>query len=127
MVHAGAMYGVPVDLPLEPFVGHDLNQIAIGRFQLQLHFAGAGSISIQGHWELRHPDGSLLDQAEDHAVRAAYRIHQVLDVPVDRYEIDPPRSFTLVFATGHRFVVFDDSAQYESFSLQIDGAPSVFV
>ena len=28
------MNGVPADLPIQPFVGKDLNQICLGRFQI---------------------------------------------------------------------------------------------
>jgi hypothetical protein len=37
------MYAVPADLPIQPFVGQDLNQICLGRFQIQLHFSGAAA------------------------------------------------------------------------------------
>jgi hypothetical protein len=42
-------------------------------------------------------------------------------------EIDPPRSFTLILESGHRLTVFDDTPQYESFSIVIDRGPSIFV
>src|SRR5208283_1623110 len=103
------MHGVPADLPLHPFVGQDLNQIALGRFQTQLHFAGTGSIFIEGRWELRDPLGALLDAKTEHTERDCYRIHSVLDLPVARYEIDAPRSFTLVFEPAYRLTVFDET------------------
>jgi hypothetical protein len=37
---------------------------------------------------------------------------------VDSGVVDPPRSFTLRFASGNRLIVFDDSEEYESFSIQ---------
>jgi hypothetical protein len=73
------MYGVPVDLPLQPFVGQELSQIALGRFQTQLHFAGTGTISIEGQWELRDPNGALIDAETEHAQRDCYRIHRLIE------------------------------------------------
>ena len=35
-----AIYGVPVDLSIQRFVGQELNQICLGRVQIQLHFSG---------------------------------------------------------------------------------------
>ncbi|MCL2448951.1 MAG: hypothetical protein FWD17_08400 [Polyangiaceae bacterium] len=120
------MHGVPKDLPLDAFVGQMLNQIALGRFQTQLRFE-RGDISIEGGWELTSPDGQLIDRAQDHAARDCYRIHRILDLPVSRFEIDAPASFTLIFEPGYRFTVFDDSEHYESFSVNIDGRPGVYV
>jgi hypothetical protein len=121
------MYGVPADLPLQPFVGKELNQIGLGRFQLQLHFSGTGSIFIEGRWELHDPSGILLDAEKEHAERDSYRIHRVLDLPVARFEIDPPRSFTLVFEPSYRLTVFDETPQYESFSLHMKGRGGLYV
>lgn len=121
------MYGVPASLPLAHFIGQELNQIAIGRFQVQLHFSGTGSISIEGSWELRDAQGTLVDKSQDHVERDCYRVHRVLDLPVERFEIDPPRSFTLVFSSGHSLTVFDDSEQYESFSVHLNGLPSSYI
>jgi hypothetical protein len=117
------MYGVPENLPLEPFVGQELKQIALGRFQTQLHFSGRGSIFIEGRWELREPDGAIVDRSQDHDARDCYRIHRILDLPVSRFEIDAPASFTLIFTPGYRLTVFDDSPQYESFSVRLEGNP----
>ncbi len=97
------MRGVPADLPLEPFVGDECCQIGVGRYQLQFRFGRAGRISVEGKWELRDPSGAVIDQGprvglgKQSRVPEQYRIHYVLDVPVTRYAIDAPRSFTLFF------------------------------
>jgi hypothetical protein len=121
------MYGVPPDLPLGRFVGRDLNQIALGRFQIQFHFAVAGSIFAESYWELHGPAGDIVDAACEHAKRDCYRIHEVIGVPVLGFTIDAPISFTLVFESGHALTVFDDSDRYESFSVHLDGESGIFV
>lgn len=121
------MHGVPDTLPLEPFVGLEFNQIALGRYQTQFHCAGAGSIHVEGRWELRKSDGTLVDASTEHEQRDASRLHTLLDVPIRGFEVDPPRSFTLVFENGHRLSVFDDDPQHEAFSIHLDGRPSMFV
>jgi hypothetical protein len=121
------MYGVPDTLPLKPFVGLEFNQIALGRYQTQFHCDGAGSISVEGRWELRKGDGTLVDASTPHSERAAYKLHAILDVPIVGYHLDPPRSFTLVFETGHRLSVFDEDPEHEAFSIEIDGRPSIHV
>lgn len=121
------MYGVPGDLPMQPFVGQNLDQICLGRFQIQLHFSGGGSIFLEGRWELRDEAGEIIDRAEDHENREGYKIHRLLDVPVASFSIDPPRSFTLFFNNRLALAVFDDSDEYESFSIRVDGQPPLYV
>ena len=121
------MYGVPSDLPLGRLVGRNLDQIALGRFQIQFHFAGASSIFVHSSWELRGPTGELIDSSCEHAERDCFRVHQVIGVPVLRFSIDAPRSFTLFFESGHALTIFDDLDRYESFSMHLDGQGEVFV
>jgi hypothetical protein len=121
------MYGVPPDLPLTDFVGKDCNQVALGRFQVQFHFAGAGSIYAESRWELRGPAGEIVDSASEHSERDCYRIHKIIDVPVVRFVIDAPSSFTLFFESGYALTIFDDSTQYESFSVELEDGQSFYV
>jgi hypothetical protein len=121
------MYGVPADLPVNVFVGKELNQIGLGRFQIQFHCSGTGSIFVEGRWELRDSVGELVDRSTEHDRRQSYRVHSIIDVPIVGSEIDPPRSFTLAFESGHRLTVFDDTPQYSSFSVHLDGEPSLYV
>src|SRR5688572_9837685 len=114
------MYGVPANLPLDRFIGQELNQIALGRFQAQLHFSLQSSILIEGKWELFDPNGALVDQWQEHADRESYRLHRILDLPVAGFEIDAPRSFTLIFDPSYRLTVFDN-ADYESCSVHVEG------
>ena len=41
--------------------------------------------------------------------------------------VDPPRSSTLQFGNDLSLTVFDDSEQYESFSIHLEGQASVYV
>jgi hypothetical protein len=116
------MYGVPDNLPLQRFVGKYLEAIQLGKFQIQFHFAEAGSISIQGKWELHDLSGALIDGSQDPSSREFYRVHMLLNETVTDQRIDPPDSFMLTFSSGHRLTVYDDTpGQYESFSISPDG------
>jgi hypothetical protein len=121
------MYGVPADLPLKPFVGLEFNQVALGRYQTQFHCAGAGRIFVEGRWELRTAAGEIVDAKADHYARDAYRLHKIIDVRISGFEVDPPRSFTIIFQDGYRLSVFDDDPQYEAFSIHLDGQPPMYV
>ena len=121
------MYGVPPDLPLERLIGQQFNFIGLGRFQIQFHISSVGAIHVEGRWELRDPSGVAIDSEQEHVDRKAYRVHEILDVPIVRFSIDAPRSFMLHFESGHTLTIYDDSDRYESFSLHLDGQPSLYV
>jgi hypothetical protein len=113
------MYGVPQDLDLSRFKAATLVQLGIGEYQIQFHFDPNAIISVEGKWELRDSAGTLLYAATDsNAEREGYRVHIVLGKTVKDYSINPPYSFSLRFESGHELTVFDDSKQYESFSIQ---------
>ncbi len=112
------MYGVPADLDLSFLHGEELIQVCLGQYQLQFHFHPVGSISVEGGWELRDAAGVRMDghcQAPD---RPPYQLHRLLGRRVARSEVAAPEWFALTFEGGEVLRVFDDLAQYESFSIQ---------
>jgi|GEM_PF-1370854 len=114
------MYGVPADLPLQRFVGDALFQVCVGMDGIHFRFGRAGTICVYGHWELHDSLGSLLDSAQEHSERKHYRVHDIFNKDVAAYSIDPPRSFCLTFASGHRLTIYDDTPQYEAFLIMPD-------
>ena len=121
------MHGVSTDLPFAPFVGQECNQVALGRFQIQFHFSGVGSIHAESRWELCNDKGEIIDASCEHAKRDCYRVHRILDVPVVRFVIGSPRSFTLYFESGGALTVFDDSDSYESFSIHLNSGGRIYI
>ena len=94
----------------------------MGRFQLEFRFYNAGRITVEGRWELRDPTGAIVDQSswdteEQVLARDMYRIHKIIDVPVSRYSIDTPRSFTLFFENGYALTIYVDPTGSESFDV----------
>jgi hypothetical protein len=115
------MYGVPADLPVQRFVGDFLSQVCIGMDGVHFRFGQAGTISVSGGWELIDGAGNIVDRAWDYEVREAYRVHSIFNQDVTGASVDPPRSFSLTFASGHRLTIFDDTPQYEAFTIEPDG------
>ena len=120
------MYGVPRDLDLSRFIGATLIQVCLGEFQVQFHFHAAGGvgshrmlhIDVERRWELRDESDRIVDRAEPNSDRHASRLHRLLGRAVTETVVDAPCSFALRFASGEELRVFDDSDQYESFSIQ---------
>jgi hypothetical protein len=115
------MYGVPPDLPLNRFLGKECTLIGIGRFEIRFKVPSTGDICIYGDWKVCDGSGRTVDLTQEHSSRNSYFVHKVIDSPVPRYAINAPTSFTLYFENGYSLTVFDNSEQYESFSIQPDG------
>jgi hypothetical protein len=113
------MYGVPDNLDLGFLIGGELEQICIGLYQIQLHFSPVGTISTMGYWEVRNRDSQLIDQqvGENTAERVPFELHRLLGQTVVSVEITAPTSLTVRFSDGFSFQLFDDSANYESFTI----------
>ena len=118
------MHGIPIDLPLQRFVGDSVCQIALGTHGVHFRFNEAGSIHVEGgKWQLHDAAGKVIDESIEGlpSTRECHRVHVILDNAVTKFELDVPHSFTLTFRTGHTLTIYDDSEQYESFSIQPDG------
>lgn len=121
------MYGIPKNLRLERLIGQEFNFIGLGRFQIQFHISSLVAIHVEGRWELRDSTGALVDSQQDHAERSAYRLHCIIDVPITRFALDAPRSFTLFFKSAHSLTIFDDAERHESFSIHFTGETSLYI
>jgi hypothetical protein len=119
------MYGVPSNLPLQQFVGLELEQLALGLHQVQFRFHGSRSIHVEGRWQIFDSSGTIVDESIDEhelpSSRQQYKIHVILGSAVTGFRIDAPDSFSLVFSSGHTLTIYDDSPAYESFSIHPDG------
>jgi hypothetical protein len=114
------VHGVPADLDLSHFRGAMLERIDLGIHIIHFRFGAEplGVISIEGDWELLDAAGEVIDRQEEPAERDAFRLHVLLGREVAAWEVSAPTSFTLTFDSGHRLRVYDNSRQYESFSIQ---------
>ena len=112
------MYGVPSDLNLTPFHGQTLTQICLGEFQLQFNFADEAHLSVEGALQLLTDDGTLMDAGLRGRQPTEYRLHCLLGRTVLRSDVHAPEWIDLHFSGGVTLGVIDDSAEYESFSIQ---------
>ena len=121
------MYGVPSDLPLARLIGQDLDAITLCKYQICFRSDDGTLITPTTAWELRDRGGVLLDSAQEHEQREGYRVHQIIGIPVSSFSLDAPRSFTLVFGSGHALTISDDGPQYESCTLDFPGQPTIII
>jgi hypothetical protein len=112
------MHGVPTNLDLAFLHGATLIQVCLGQYQVQFRFHPAGSISVEGGWELLESAGTRIDGSHDGPERPPYQLHRLLGRQVAASEVAAPKWFALRFDGGEVLRIFDDSEQYESFSIQ---------
>ena len=112
------MYGVPADLDLSRFKNATLIQLRVGQFDVQFCFENRTTVSVEGKWELWDATGSLVDATKPNRERTALYLHILLGRRVCEWSLDAPRSFSLKFDSGHLLTIFDESRDYESFSIQ---------
>ena len=84
-------------------------------------------MSVEGGWQLLDPSGALIDSAMEHREREHYALHVLLGHGISDFSIDAPRSFQLVFDSGHRLKIYDDNEHYEAFSVNPSGEAGVFI
>jgi hypothetical protein len=113
------MHEVPVNLDLSEFKGATLIQLGIGEYQIQFHFQPNRIIFVEGKWELRDSAGVLIDDGARDSITERKTLHLqiILGKSVESYSVSAPDSFSLQFNSGHVLTIFDDSKQYESFSI----------
>src|SRR5262249_33502914 len=114
------MHGVPKNLNLDRFHGATLVQIALGEFQVQFVFSKPDlNISVEGDWAIRNPAAEIVDRSVPNEQRDSFKVHRLLGRSIASSEVDPPHSFTLRVDNGWILSVFDDSREYESFSINL--------
>jgi hypothetical protein len=81
--------------------GAELIKVCRGLHQSQLHFHPAGSISVEGEWELR--DGAVvrIDGWHDGPDRRPYQLHRLLGRRLAGSDVSAPEWFAVRFEDGN--------------------------
>lgn len=112
------MYGVPETLDLTFLHGREVVQVCLGQYQIQLWFYPDAVIAVGGEWELLDADGRELDRCEPGQRTKPFQLHRLLGVSVVGSEIAAPQWLSLCFTNGDVLKLFDNSPEFESFSIQ---------
>lgn len=135
------MYGFPADLDLDFLAAKELTLVSFDQYSLYLTLttvvpggtgASSGSgiddwkhlaanpdaqLQLSGGWCLRDDEGKLLDERTEHGKREVFRLHPLLGCAVDRCELISSTQCDIVFSAGFRLSIFDDSKEYETFTI----------
>jgi hypothetical protein len=116
------MYRFSEDLDLQEIVGSEIQQICVGRYDVQFHFHSGTSIGGQA-------DVTLLDGAEEigrwteDANWSTLAFQKLLNITITNYSVPNDRVLRIEFDNGLVLELHDSSDQYESFLItKPDGA-----
>ena len=109
------MYGIPAGETFAFLVGRRLDQLCFGRYQLQLRFDKAVTVSVESDLGVRSP-GSTEVIVEDTRDAAAILV-AALATCVTVVEVHGSRSFSMTFEGGLSLRVIDGEESYESFQV----------
>jgi hypothetical protein len=110
------VYGLPDGFCLPSFTGATLTGVQATRHQMQLRFDGNNrGISIEGRFAVHLPGGDPTEFTDHEAGGTVLAALTGTRLQCATGTTDG--TLTLVFGTGAKILVFDDSTQYESYQI----------
>lgn len=95
----------------------ELIQVCVGVHDLQFHLHPKGHISVWARCEVLNADGSVADVWGEQRSTGFCAFIDLLGGTVSDVSVDDRTTLRLRFVDGRQLVLFDDSEQYESFSV----------
>lgn len=118
------MYRIPTDLDLTPVIGEFTTQVRVGQFDLQFTF-GPVNFAVQSPVKLLR-DGNLVALWEAGRWPDA-GFYEIMNTEVLRCEIVNDQLIAFEFANGMVMHLQDNSDQYESMQITLEGNPSPWI
>ncbi len=110
------MYRIPDDLDLNDIVNSEIQQICLGRYDVQFHFASGTIVAVQGDVTLLDGD-KVIGTWNEAGNWTSLGFQQLLNVAVTGYSVVNDRLLQINFASGLILHLHDYSDQYESFQI----------
>ncbi len=110
------MYGLPKDLSLEFLFGQTLLQVCIGAHDLILNFDNDVSMTVTSRIGCAGADAT--EHEYDDFKKAASDLMVFLNQTIAKAEGREDGTLRLAFDTGETLTIYDDSAEYESYTIR---------
>jgi hypothetical protein len=110
------MYRFAKDLDLSILIGRDLNQICVGRHDIQFRFSPDVSISLQSRATVLH-DGKIAATWVEDKGWSSTGYHKLLNQTVISARVESESMLEIVLSDHWQLQLFDESDQYESMTL----------
>jgi hypothetical protein len=110
------MHGFSEDLKLEGIVGSEIQQICLGRYDVQFLFGSGTRICAQSLVEVFQGEElvAIWDEEKNWTTSA---FQNLLNVTVDTYAVINERAMEIRLQDGMRLRLYDNSTQYESLQI----------
>jgi len=115
------MYGLDARIDLSFLRGRELQQVAVGLYQVQFHFDEDLAICIEGEFRYSDGDREVLWRQEPNSSSAAASTVALLGAAIRGFTASQDGTLRLEFSNGHRLTIFDSSKDYESYSITRPG------
>ncbi len=114
------MYGIPANLDLSDIIGSVLQQIRIGRFDVQFHFASGREICLQSRAEISK-EGEVISLWNENSGWSTTAFFLALNTPISAYAVPDDYTLEICFEGNISLRMYDESAHYESMQIQPEG------
>lgn len=114
------MYGLSPNLKIEGMVGHTLNQICIGKYDVQFHFSSGTNIAVQGGARILE-NGRIIATWTEEGTWSDLSFHELLNRDVKEYSVPNTSLLRINFNDNFVLELLDDSEQYESMQIYPHG------
>ena len=111
------MYGLPKDFDGSIFVGKTVVLVSFSVNTIHITFEGDVSITLQSSFEYRDSAQQTDDVCTQQVPVKESRLMQLAGRIVERVETNTDGTLTLHISGGHLLRCFDDSPNYESYSI----------
>ena len=110
------MYRIAQSLDLGDIVGSEIQQIALGRYDVQLHFGSRTRIAVQSRATLLE-GGKIIAAWDEKKNWTTLEFQRLLNDPVEGYSVPDDRTLEISFKSGLVLRLHDDSDQFESMQI----------
>ena len=110
------MYEVPTDIDLTDIVGSEIQQICLGRYQVQFRFDSERVIDVEGNIEILEHDIVIANwNEEDNWSNTAFQ--KLFNVRVKGYSVPNNRTLDIQFEGNLILRLYNNSETYESIQI----------
>jgi hypothetical protein len=115
------MYGLKSDIDLSFLNGREVEQVAIGTYQIIFGFDE--DVRISAYSQFSYFDGreEWIWKPEPGAAQIAAKTVSLLGATIQSFEGQENGTLTIVFSNGHRLTIPDSSKEYESYDITRPG------
>jgi hypothetical protein len=121
------MYGLKKDIDLSFLNGRQVEQVAIGTYQII--FAFDEDVKISTYIQFRYFDGQeeYIWTPEPGAAQIAARTVALLGATIESFQGHEDGTLKLIFSNGQHLTILDSSQEYESYDITLPPGRTIVV